>query len=373
MPKIMLIKDRNTFNTKWVCNFASQLVERGYEVILVSDSYSKSGTPVPINPNVKKINLSAKTNNFLKNIWIIIRSILPITFFRYKKLFKQEQPNVIICYFNKDLINATLFQFHNIPIIMMMHNPPNEIFANVRKGFSKFFTDRAFNRANVIQVLMNSFAKEVSNIYLNKNVVVIPNQVPMPIEKADLTIEHKTIIHVAQIAKDFKRQHLLIEAFSKIAKDFPDWKVHFFGKVKKGKHTKYFNELQNRIKELGLEKQLLFKGFSNNITHEYLKSDIVTLPSFSEGFGYGLADGLAIGLPGIGFANAPAINELIINNTTGFLVKDIEDYANKLAQLMTNKNLRIQMGNNARKDMNRYNPQSVIDKWVNLIEKVRNE
>ena len=202
-----------------------------------------------------------------------------------------------------------------------------------------------------------------------KKVEVIPNQVMEPKVFRNLEQESRVIIHVAQIARRAKRQHLLVEAFAKIAKDFPDWKVHFFGKVKKGKHQKYFNSLQAEIKRLGLEDRLIFKGYSNNITEEYLHSDIVTLPSFSEGFGYGLADGLAIGLPGIGFADAPAVNELIINNKSGYLVKDVDDYADKLAKLMSDKALRIKMGEFARQDIKqRYAPQKIIDKWVNLIE-----
>ena len=368
MTKIMLLKDRNNFNTKWVCNFASQLTIRGYEVVLVADSYSHAGEPVAIDERVKKLNLSAKTSNPFYNLWLCLRNFLPLAHIRYKKLFAEENPDIIICYFNHDLINATLRQTHNIPIIMMMHNPPNEIFANVRRGFRQFVTDKAFARANVVQVLMNSFKKEVTDIYPNKTVEVIPNQVIIPKDCCDLSVAKNTIIHVAQIAEQFKRQHLLIEAFAKIADDFPTWKVLFFGKVKKGKHEKYFKRLQKRVKELNLQDRLIFKGYSNNITQEYLNSDIVTMPSFSEGFGYGLADGLAIGLPGVGFASAPAINELIINGKTGYLVKDVDDYAAKLAKLMSDKTLRMQMGKQARQDMERYSPQSVIDKWVNVIE-----
>ena len=86
MTKIMLIKDRNTFNTKWVCNFASQLIENGYEVTLVSDSYSKFGQAVPIDDRVKKINLSQKSHCLLINLWIKFRALLPVEFLRYKKL-----------------------------------------------------------------------------------------------------------------------------------------------------------------------------------------------------------------------------------------------------------------------------------------------
>ncbi len=365
----MLIKDRNTFNTKWVCDFASQLIERGFKVVLVSDSYNKSGDkqPVNINPLVKKINLSQKSANRFYNLYLQLRSFFPFANLRYKSLFKKENPDIIICYFNHDLINSTFLQNHQIPIIMMMHNPPNEIFANTRCGYKKFITDMAFKRANVVQVLMHSFKQEITNIYPDKKVAVIANQVLPPAIQQDLSITHNKIIHVAQIARDFKRQHLLIEAFSLIASDFPDWQVNFFGRVKKGKHAKYYQELLAKVKDLGLENQIFFKGYSNDITSEYLNSDIVTMPSYSEGFGYGLADGLALGLVGVGFRDAPAINELIIDNQTGYLVTDIKDYADKLSTLMKDKDLRIKLGKNAQLDMQRYAPKIIIDSWIELI------
>ncbi len=110
-------------------------------------------------------------------------------------------------------------------------------------------------------------------------------------------------------------------------------------------------------------------GYSKQITQELLNSEIATLPSRAEGFGYGLADGLALGLPGVGFAGAAGINDILIDGKSGFLVKNVDDYANKLDILMSNDKIRQEMGAFGRKDMQkRYNPKEIINKWVKLIE-----
>lgn len=370
MTKIMLVRDRNTFNTKWVCNFASQLVERGYQVDLVADSYAKSGNLIVENPKFHAINLSSPSKNLFKNIWLKIREHIPfIAYFRYKKLLNESKPDVIICYFLKDLIHVSLFHKHNIPIIMMMHNPPNEVFVKVNNFLKKYIVSSAFKKVSVVQVLMKDFVSEIKDVFPNKDVVVIANQVIQQEKSVDLNVEHKKIIHVAQITAK-KRQQVVVEAFAKIADQFPDWRVEFFGKVKRGRHTRFYKKLLKRVKELGLEDRLLFRGYTNDITSEYLTSDINTLPSYAEGFGYGLADGLALGIPGIGFEYAASINELIKNNETGFLAKDVDDYAEKLALLMKDKQLRIKMGAKAKEDMKRYAPKIIIDQWVNLVERV---
>ena len=119
-----------------------------------------------------------------------------------------------------------------------------------------------------------------------------------------------------------------------------------------------------------MENQILFPGFSHNITEEYLNSEIVALPSYTEGFGYGLADGLALGLPGIGYDFALAINRILVNDKSGYLVKDIPDMTEKLRLLMQNHDLRQKMGEFARRDMQKYAPETVIAAWVKLIRQV---
>lgn len=368
--KILLTRDRSAFSTKWVCNFATNLSNAGHKVILLCDT-TENKVDVPISSDVIKINLSGKTNNFLTNLWHSIRQYITLPTWRFGKALRQIQPDVIICYFLQDLFNVSFWQNHNIPIILMMHNPPNEVFEKQFKHWWKrIIYRRLIQRVAVIQVLMPEFVDMVKKEFPNKEVVVIANQVPMPEQEKDYSVNTKTIIHVAQIAKA-KRQQDLIEAFIPLAKDFPDWKIKFFGKVKNSpKHLKYMQNLQKIVSNNNLENQILFPGFSHNITEEYLNAEIVALPSYTEGFGYGLADGLALGLPGIGYSFALAINRILVNAQSGYLVKDINEMTEKLKLLMTDGKLRKQMGQFARKDMEKYSPQIIISQWLQLIEKV---
>ena len=368
--KILLTRDRSAFSTKWVCNFATNLANAGHKVTLLCDSMENK-VDAPISPKVTKINLSGKTDNFLINLWYKLRRHITLPTLRFGKALNETKPDIIICYFLQDLLNVTLFQKHNIPIILMMHNPPDEVF---QKHFKHWWKRKLFHhlmkRVTVVQVLMPEFVDLFKKEFPQKEVVVIPNQVPMPEQQKEYANQSKTIIHVAQIARA-KRQKDLIEAFIPLAKDFPDWKIKFFGKVKNSRrHNKYRAELQQLIEEHHLENQILFPGFSHNITEEYLNSDIVALPSYTEGFGYDLADGLALGLPGIGYDFAYAINRILVNEKSGYLVKDIPDMTEKLRLLMQNPKLRQQMGEFARNDMQKYAPQKIIDAWLKLINQV---
>ena len=45
--KIMLVRDRNVLNTNWLVYYANLLAERGHEVVIACDTYSKLGNLAP--------------------------------------------------------------------------------------------------------------------------------------------------------------------------------------------------------------------------------------------------------------------------------------------------------------------------------------
>ncbi|MDD6128081.1 MAG: hypothetical protein PUB60_08005 [Veillonellaceae bacterium] len=42
-------------------------------------------------------------------------------------------------------------------------------------------------------------------------------------------LQNRVIMHVGRFSKSYKRQHILIEVFHLLQKDFPDWKIEFWG------------------------------------------------------------------------------------------------------------------------------------------------
>ena len=216
---------------------------------------------------------------------------------------------------------------------------------------------------------MNSFEKRIKEITGAKNVVRIANPVKQykETELVDLYNEKKKIIYVGRVEKSIKQPHLLVEAFAKIAKEFPDWKVEIWGLAK---FEDYNNEINDFIKKHGMEGQVYLAGYSKDMEALYRTADIQAFPSCSEGFSLAIADAMAIGLPHVAFDYAFSVNEIVIDNHNGFLAKDVDDFADKLKKLMINKDLRIEFGKNANKDMREYAPDVLLDKWDNLFNKI---
>ena len=381
--KLMFIRNRNVLNTKWLVQYinALQKARPDYEISVVCDTYKKVGNELTFDPKVKLINLSGKTDNPFINLYHRIRCKITPSCFRHKKLIKQEKPDVIICYFPKDLFNVTMFQRHNIPIIMMIHGTPQMIVGkyqyealdenhqNIRKEILplRMFHHRCFEQITVWQTLLSSFIPMIAKEFSPKKAVTIPNMVQQidPKDYADLNTEKKKIIYVARIEPNMKRQHLLAEAFGKVAKDFPDWEVNIWGLHK---YPQYGEEIMNIARKYGVEDRVIIKGYTADILSVYKNADIHAFPSKYEGFSLAIADGQAVGLPTIGFAQSPSVNEMIIDNHNGLLASDIDDFANKLAKLMSDKQLRIELGRNAIEDVKAYAPDNVIAMWTKLID-----
>ncbi|MBO7556749.1 MAG: glycosyltransferase [Alphaproteobacteria bacterium] len=383
--KLMFIRNRNVLNTKWLVQYINALQESrpDYEITVVCDTYKKVGNELTFNPKVKLINLSGKTDNYLTNLYHKARCKITPACFRYKKIIKKEKPDVIICYFPKDLFNVTTFQKHNIPIVMMLHNVPDVIlgkyknnpidanFENLHKEIQplRWFHHKTFKQVTVWQVLLSSFAPLIDNEFSPKNTIAIPNMVQQlsPTDYTDLSNEKKKIIYVARIEPDVKRQHLLAEAFGKIAKDFPNWVVEFWGLQK---YPQYEAEIMDIARRYNVEDRVIIKGYTTDILSVYKNADFQAFPSKYEGFGLGIADGQAAGLPTIGFAYAPAVNELIVHGRNGFLANNLEEFSQYMAELMRDKDLRIEMGKNAIEDVKRFSPDSVVKAWTKLFDDI---
>lgn len=373
--KVLICRDRNILSMKLVVQFANLLSQKGFEVIILGDTYNKVGKDaVGLSANVQLINLNAPTKNVINNVYRKVREKILLPYFRYNKAIKNIKPDVIVSFFPNDLYRITHFQDHNIPIIQMIHCYPPSLFSKLKKKnlLSRFFISQSLSKVDVFQVLLNSFKDLVPADVNPKKIVCIPNFCTVPPKELqrDLNKETKKIIYVARVEEKGKRPHLLIEAFGKIAKDFPDWTVELWGGRK---YPKYEKKLMKLAETYDVENRVFIKGFHQNIFEVYAQADIHAFPSLEEGFGLGLIDGMGMGLPSIGFSETPAVNELIIDNYNGFLVKDVDDFAQKLKMLMSDKNLRIQLGLNAIQSAQKYTAEEFANLWEKLIIETVNE
>lgn len=163
-----------------------------------------------------------------------------------------------------------------------------------------------------------------------------------------------------------KRQHLLIEAFARIASRFPDWEIDLYGVESGG--TSYTHKLENLISRYHLENQVFLKGTTKQMEEVYQNADLIAFPSAFEGFSMAQIEGMSHGLPIIAFENSPGVVDYVRSGEDGILVKPtVEAFSDGLAELMGDQEKRAQFGETARIHMKPYELGTVMDQWEKLL------
>ena len=374
------------------CNMANEMIRRGHEVC-ITYCFGGEGKPFyPLDEKTAVINLMdvngqkgarpdlsqcvpAWEKAVREGMRLFSKKAARQWNESYKGRMIRENIRDAVERFRPDLIISFRYETSNylinsagitIPVITMFHIDPDSALKTAPSGELS-----ALEKSVFAQVLLPSDREKVQGYCPKANVVWIPNIVPQYQQTADLEKEKDTyhIINVARLNKKQKRQHLLIDAFSRIADRFPQWTVEFWGgEDSKGEYT---SELKDQIRQTGLEKRIFLRGTSEDILPVYLQADIFCLPSAYEGFPAAMTEAMSAGLPVVAFRTCPAVHELTKDGVSGFLAEDgPAALAEKLAILMQSREKRVQFGAAARRAMHqkRYSAVGIWDSWESLMK-----
>lgn len=282
-----------------------------------------------------------------------------------ERVLALEKPDVIISF--REPTGRLLLEGLDtkVPVISMLHNDPDEIFAHAPSGEM-----RALEKSARIQALMPSFIEKAEKYLRYDHFVYIPNAVSIPAISAQPGKARKvhTITNVGRITGRTKRQHLLVEAFAGLAKDFPDWQVNLWGDTY---DKTYVTTLKGIIKKQGLEGRVHLRGTTKDMASVWKETDIFAFPSHHEGFPLALTEAMGVGIPAVGYRSCPAVNELIHDGEDGYLTADgAAPFAEALRKLMEDADRRTAFGKRAKEHMKSFAPDVVWDEWDQLIREV---
>jgi len=264
--------------------------------------------------------------------------------------------------------------FFPFPVIQQFHTNPRSQF-KWKRIIRNWRIRRALRHVSAIQVLSERFVPQVAKY--GAPVFVIGNW--SAYDGLAAKRAKKVIIYPAAFAKG-KNQKLLIKAFARISNEFPEWELRLLGRTE-GKYADECRRLAAKLSGAmgssrptgvaGVEGQIEFAGYSNDMAGEYASCAFVAFPSLDEGFPLTIVDAAAFAKPCVmvedWIGTAAAGGGLVAGPTVGA-------YAEGLRRLMANKELRRSLGENAQKHCGReYAKEKILEKWQMLLTSAKND
>ena len=266
-----------------------------------------------------------------------------------------------------------------VPLVIKCHSPSvllNEVYKNAPTLDSRFvdWIERTTIRnANLVISPSKNLADIVSEkmgIKIN-DIDIIPNPLdteffsPIPIsykEKNELKV-----LFVGRLDR-LKGAHIFVEAIPIISKEMPDTSFILIGRDtntgpnNSSMRTYLENLIPNNIKE----RVSFFGNVERDILIDYYRgSDVCVVPSFYENFPNTVMEAMSCGKAVVA-SNTGGIPEVIEDAISGLLVKtgDAKDLAEKVIMLLKKRDMRENIGINARKRIESLYSKAVVAKYV---------
>jgi glycosyltransferase involved in cell wall biosynthesis len=354
---------------------ANWLAEHGYEVGIITDTQMGRQPIFPLSPKVKlhdlAIDFSQEYGHSLPiRIWWYFKLMG-----KYKKELKdylyKEKPDIVISTLGRDLDFLTTINDGSIKIgeshIARLYSRNFHLLeqkGGVFKLLAKYGRWKQERCTKKLDALVLLTKQDADCWQGTTKTYVIPNSLPFYPQESS-TCENKRAICVGRLSEQ-KGMEYLIEAWSYVHKNHPDWKLDIYG------YGELKEEMTRSIAALNLTDVISINEPTNDIIQKYLESSIYIMSSRFEGFGMVLLEAMACGVPCISFDCPYGPADIIRSGEDGFLVEHLnaKALADSICQLIEQPELRKQFGEKAKKNIIRYSKDNVMKKWTELFNEL---
>lgn len=329
---------------------SNQLAKRGHDVTLcvLVDFLS----PYEIDEKVRVKDLTVVENKTKGNYRRILKR-----FIAFRTLIKEERPDVIVNFnLQPSYFSLTIPRSKRGNVIYAERCDPYDAEYSGLLGKIRDYTVKRMDGL----VFQSEGARDFFPEEVKKKSIVIHNSVSVPQEKYSIpVVREKRIVNVGRLHHQ-KNQKLLIDAFSRIAKSFPDYTLEIFG------DGELHDELEKQILDLGLSERVKIYSSRKDLWDCIYRASLFVLSSDYEGMPNALMEAMALGLPCVSTDCRPGgARSLITNGENGMIVPlgNVEGLAWAMSQCLSNKELSEKLSKNARDIAKTHSEKVQFDKW----------
>lgn len=367
--KILFLSDANSPHT---IHWANSIMTSGHSIGIFclhkidSTLYSDFKNIKLYSLNVSRDLQSTAEDNFSKLIYL--KAVQKV-----KRIIGEFKPDIVHAHYASSygLIGA-LSGFH--PYIISMWGSDIFRFPNysfLHKTVLKFNLSKA-DKLLSTSFIMSSEAKK----YTMKDIIVTPFGVDLnrfkPKTVNSIFVDTDIVIGTIKTLEKIYGIEYLIRAFKIVKTKLPDKQIKLL-LVGEGTQRKV---LENLAIELNLLDDIVFTGY---ISHDEVENyhnmlDIYVAVSIQESFGVAVLEASACGKPVI-VSNVGGLPEVVDNGKTGIIVEkeNPDELANALIILITNSELKNEMGKNGRMKVSKeYNWQNSLKMMLSIYNECLN-
>jgi glycosyltransferase involved in cell wall biosynthesis len=340
---------------------ASYLAEHfGYEVTILSLNNNHLHPFYAFSSKISMLSIATEGNplqyarSYRKGIKNIVTQVQPDVIsvcddgfkgFFIPKIIGSEIPIVYERHVSKEIEMNDSFSFFKKQVIQMKW----KVMEHLASRFSKFV------------VLTNGNTLEWQSL---TNRMVIPNPLSFYPKESSRLLNKKVIAVGKQgFQKGYDR---LLAAWQLVNHKHPDWQLEIYGTIA----PEY--KLEELSKSLGISESVFFYPPEKDIQSKYLDASLYVMSSRFEGFGMVLIEAMACGVPCISFDCNYGPSDIIAHNEDGLVVPngDILALADGIATLLSQEQLRLNMGAKAKSNVKRFLPEIIVEQWDMLFKQL---
>jgi glycosyltransferase involved in cell wall biosynthesis len=339
----------------------------GWEVTLLTTNQGEHPLTYDLHTNIRHIDLDIRMHQQYKYHGIqkvrkrrMLRNTLKE---RLRQTLVEIKPDVLVCV-KLDYVSVLAKLKGDTPLVVeshtLCHSEKMDEVGLLRRLYVRSLK-RSIRKADAVVALTEGDANDWKAY--NDNVHVIPNVVNLNDSGSYSSCEQKSVIYVGRFSKQ-KDIDSLLRIWAIIHQQYQDWRLDIYGEGELKEH--YLSRIHLMDANIHVYEP------TANIMEVYREHSILLLTSLYEPFGLVLPEAMSCGLPVVAFDCPYGPADIITDGVDGYLTSDrnIELFAQRVAQLISDYDLRVQMGKAAVISSQRYQASRIMPQWIQLFEQL---